>query len=64
MGRDKATLVVDGTELARAQVWILRAKLFKVGAVIIRNTRRIRIHLSSAFPLQDVFWRAAARLSA
>ena len=55
---------LKGTELATAQVWILRAKLFKVGAVIVRNTRRIRFHLSSAFPLQQVFWRAAGLLSA
>jgi hypothetical protein len=53
-----------GTELATAQVWILRTRLFKIGAVMLRNTRRIRFHLSSAFPLQDVFWRAAALLSA
>jgi hypothetical protein len=52
-----------GTELATAQVWTLRERLLKIGAVIIRNTRRIRMLLSSAFPLQAVFWQAARRLA-
>jgi hypothetical protein len=43
------------TELARAQVATIRLKLLKIGAVVVRNTRRIRIWFSSAFPLQDVF---------
>ncbi len=52
-----------GTELARAQVWTIRERLLKIGAVVIRNTRRVRMLLSSAFPLQDVFWLAARRLA-
>jgi len=52
-----------GTELARAQVWTIRTKLFKVGAVIIKNTRRIRFLLASSFPLQNLFWHAAKQLS-
>ena len=36
------TIGLAGTDLARAQVWILRCRLLKVGAVIVRNTRRIR----------------------
>lgn len=45
-------LALAGTELARAQVGTLRLKLLKVGAVITRNTRRIRLHLPSAYPYQ------------
>jgi len=52
-----------GTQLARAQVSTLRVRLFKVGAVIVRNTRRVRFMLASAFPLQAEFWIAAERLS-
>ena len=52
-----------GTELANAQVWTLRTKLFKIGAVIVRNTRRVRFHLAGGFPLQDVFWLAAKKLA-
>ena len=31
------TIGLAGTELARAQVWILRCRLLKVGAVIVRD---------------------------
>lgn len=37
-----------GTSLARAQVWTLRQKLIQIGAVVLRNTRRIELRLSSA----------------
>lgn len=37
-----------GTELARAQVGTIRTRLLKVGAVIERNTRRVRFFLASA----------------
>ncbi len=57
-------LALQGTELARAQVTTLRLKLFKVGAVIVRNTRRVRILLSSAYPHQELFRLAAACLTA
>jgi hypothetical protein len=55
---------LHGTALATAQVSTLRTKLFKLGAVIVRNTRRVRLMLATAFPLQDEFWIAAWRLSA
>lgn len=44
-----------GTELAHAQVETIRLKLFKIGTVILRNTRRIQILMSSAFPYQGIF---------
>ena len=56
------TLALQGTELAQAQAWTLRSKLLKLGAVVIRNTRRIRILASSAFPLQALFVTALRRL--
>ena len=55
-------LALHGTEFARVQATTLRAKLLKIGAVIIRNTRRVRVLLSSAFPYQDIFWHAARAL--
>jgi len=57
------TIGLAGTELARAQVWILRCRLLKVGAVIVRNTRRIRFFLASAFPYQAAFRLAAQRFA-
>jgi len=56
-------LALKGTELANAYVGTLRLKLLKVGAVILRNTRRIRFLLSSAYPYQRLFFQVAARLA-
>jgi Transposase DDE domain group 1 len=53
-----------GTELARAQISTLRCKLLKVGAVVVRNTRRIRFFISSAFPDRDIFDLVARRFAA
>ena len=55
-------LGLAGTELARAQVGTIRLKLLKIGAVILRNTRRVRFLLSNACPHQDLFYLVAARL--
>ena len=52
-----------GTELARAQVGTIRLKLLKIGAVVTRNTRRIRLLLSSAYPLQALFGEVCTRLN-
>lgn len=56
-------LALKDTELANAYVGTLRLKLLKVGAVILRNTRRIRFLLSSAYPYQRLFFQVAARLA-
>ena len=55
-------LGLSGTEFARAQASTLRTKLLKIGAVIVRNTRRVRVMLSSAFPYAEIFARAAIAL--
>jgi hypothetical protein len=51
-----------GTELARAQVGTIRLKLLKIGTVIVRNTRRIRLFFSSAYPDQELFKKVCAAL--
>ena len=56
-------LALKGTELARAQCSTIRLKLLKVGAVVTRNTRRIRLMLSSAYPWQELFRLIAHRLA-
>lgn len=56
-------LALHGTELARAQVTTIRLKLLKIGTIILRNTRRIRLLFSSAYPYQAVFHLAVRRLS-
>lgn len=50
------------TPFARAQVSTLRTGLLKIGAVIIRNTRRIRVHMSSSFPHQKTYLEVARKL--
>ena len=47
---------------ARAQVTTLRTHLLKIGAVVIRNTRRIKVHMSSHFPHQKLFLELARKL--
>jgi len=54
---------LEGSELEEAECRTIRLKLIKIGAVLTRNTRRIRVHLSSAFPRQDLFWQVARRLA-
>lgn len=55
-------LALAGTEFARLQATTLRAKLLKIGAIVLRNTRRVRVMLSSAFPHQAIFLAAARAL--
>lgn len=56
-------IALEGTELANAQCRTIRIKLLKIGAIIIRNTRRIRFLLSSACPTQQLFLQTATRLN-
>ena len=53
-------LGLAGTELARAQVGTIRLRLLKVGTVVVRNTRRVRLWFSSAFPWQELFRQCVA----
>lgn len=50
------------TALARAQIHTIRLQLFKIGAAIVRNTRRVRFLMSSSFPRQALFAQVAANL--
>lgn len=56
-------LALVGTELARACTATIRTKLLKIGAAIVRNTRRVRVLLSSQHPLKHVFLTAARALA-
>jgi hypothetical protein len=51
-----------GTELARAQCSTIRLKLLKIGAVLVRNTRRVRLLLSSSYPDRKLFGQVAEAL--
>jgi hypothetical protein len=56
-------IALAGTELAHASASTIRVKLLKIGAAILRNTRRVRILLASHHPLRAVFFHAAGALS-
>lgn len=57
-------LALQATELARASAATIRVRLLKIGAAILRNTRRVRVMLASHHPLREVFAIAATRLAA
>lgn len=52
-----------GTELARAQCGTIRVKLLKIGAVLVRNTGRVRFLLASSYPHQELFAVVVGRLA-
>lgn len=52
-----------GSELAKAQVTTIRLQVLKIGTVILRNTRRIRLLFSSAYPHQELFASLLGKLS-
>jgi hypothetical protein len=54
---------LKNTQLAHARCDTIRLRLLKIGAVIIRNTRRVKFLLSSAYPLQSLFLEVSKRLA-
>jgi hypothetical protein len=56
-------LALLGTELERACAATIRVRLLKIGAAIVRNTRRVRLMLSSQHPLRHIFLTAAQALA-
>jgi hypothetical protein len=55
-------VALAGTDLAKAQVSTIRLRLLKIGAVVLTNTRRIKVHLTSACPWQAEFIHAVSKL--
>jgi hypothetical protein len=50
--------------LERASAATIRVRLLKIGAAILRNTRRVRVMSASHHPLRARFATAASRLAA
>lgn len=48
-------LLLKNTQFAKSQCGSIRLKLLKIGAVIRRNTRKIYVSLSSAYPYKNEF---------
>ena len=57
------SFALKGTQSARARCDTIRLRLLKIGAVIIRNTRRVRFLLSSSYPMQHLFLKVTKRLT-
>jgi hypothetical protein len=53
-----------GTNCARAQVWMLRERLLKLGARVLVSVRRVVVHLPDAFPFLPAFRKVALALGA
>jgi len=53
-----------GTDLARAQVWRIRERLFRIGAWVTESVRRVVVHFPEAYPYKDLWGALAARLAA
>jgi hypothetical protein len=55
-------VLLQGTELAKAQVTTMRLKLLKIAARVTVSVRRIVLHLSSAYPYPSLLARLTRRL--
>jgi hypothetical protein len=56
-------LALAGTELQCACANTIRVRLLKIGVAIVRNTRRVRLMLSSEHPLKHIFLSALQALA-
>jgi hypothetical protein len=54
---------LKGSEMARAQVSTIRLKLFKIGTIVLKNTRRVRLLMSQAYPYQKLFAHVHSKLN-
>ncbi|HXJ95613.1 MAG TPA: IS1380 family transposase [Terriglobia bacterium] len=52
------------TSCARAQVWMLRERLLKLGARVLVSVRRVVVHLPASFPFLPAFRQVALALGA
>jgi len=57
------SLALRDTELQHASAATIRVRLLKIGAAILRSTRRVRLMLASHHPLRHVYALAADRLA-
>lgn len=55
-------IALQNTELAQAQCTTIRLKLYKIGAVVLRNTRRIRFLFSEHCPKKILFLEATEKI--
>ncbi len=56
-------IALVGTELTNAQVDTIRLKLIKVGGIVLRNTRKVKLMLSSTYPYKNLFTQTVINLN-
>jgi Transposase DDE domain group 1 len=56
-------VALSGTDLAKVSAATIRVGLLKIGAAVLRNTRRVRILLASHDPLREALLTAARALA-
>ena len=56
-------LALRGTEFARTCTATIRFKLLKIGAAVVRNTRRVRVLLDSQYSLKHVLLSAGGAMA-
>ena len=56
------SIALAGTGFARATAATIRLHVLKIGAIVWRNTRRVRLDLSSHYPHRELLALAIARL--
>lgn len=57
------SIYLKGTQFFTYQVNTIRLKLFKIGAIICTNTRRIMLYISSSYPYQNIFENLVQKLN-
>jgi hypothetical protein len=57
-------LALKDTELFNAGCGTIRLALFKIGAIVLKNTRRVQMLLSGAYPYKEMFCKISSRLGA
>ena len=58
------SVALAGTRMAKATVGTIRLDLVKVAAQVTVSVRRVYVRLCSAFPAQEIFAQAHAKLRA
>lgn len=53
---------LSATELEKSYCQTIRNKVLKIGAIVIKNSRRIQFLFSSHYPSQDLFQKIVLRL--
>lgn len=57
------SIYLQSTQFFNSEINTIRIKLFKIGAIICKNTRRVLLYISSSYPYQDIFKNLVIKLT-